>query len=224
MQKEKLSLIIPYRNRLEHLLQFLFCFEEHMQKYYSYVQYEFYIIEQYGDRKFNRGKLLNVGFDISKNDCDYFCFHDVDMLPIAKSSDYSVVKYPTHMAKHCTQFKYKHPYWSYFGGVTFFDKESFIKCQGFSNTMWGWGYEDDDLFSRVNAFEIPIEHRDGYFYTFDHERDCSEHLNNYHKSLACKKEDYFNDGLLTLDYQIKNKKTIKFPTSNILTKHFLVKI
>lgn len=224
MQKEKLSLIIPYRNRLNHLLQFLYCFENHMNKYYSHVSYEFYIIEQFSDFKFNRGKLLNVGFDISKDKCDYFCFHDVDMLPIAESSDYSVVKCPTHMAKHCTQYSYKHPYWSYFGGVTLFDKENYIKCQGFSNTMWGWGFEDDDLFSRVTAFEIPIEHRDGYFYTFDHGRDLSDHMNNYHKSVNCKKEDYFNDGLLTLKYEIVNNKIIKFPTSNILTKHYLVKI
>lgn len=224
MQKEKLSLIIPYRQRIDHLLQFLYCFENHMKNYYSHVPFEFYIIEQYGDLKFNRGKLLNVGFDISKNECDYFCFHDVDMLPIAKSSDYSVVKSPTHMAKHCTQYSYKHPYWSYFGGVTLFDKESYIKCQGFTNEMWGWGYEDDDLFARVQKFDIPVDHRDGYFYTFDHERDQSDHINHYNKSLKCKIEDYYTDGLSTLKYKIINKKNIKFPTSDILTKHYLVEI
>jgi hypothetical protein len=224
MQKEKLSIVIPYRNRLEHLLQFLFCFEQHMNKYHPCISYDFYIIEQYGNYKFNRGKLLNIGFDISKNECDYFCFHDVDMLPIAKSSDYSVVKNPTHMAKHCTQYDYKHPYWCYFGGVILFDKESYIKCQGFSNTMWGWGFEDDDLFSRLFNFEIPIEHRDGYFYTFDHERDEADHYGNYKKSIICNIEDYYKDGLLTLNYEVVNRKKIKFPTSKILTNHILVKI
>jgi predicted glycosyltransferase involved in capsule biosynthesis len=224
MQKEKLSLIIPYRRRLSHLLQFLFCFEKHMEKYYSHVTYNFYIIEQYGDYKFNRGKLLNVGFDISKDKCDYFCFHDVDMLPVSESCNYSLVSYPTHMAKHCTQYNYIHPYWSCFGGVTLFDKENYIKCQGFSNEMWGWGYEDDDLFSRVNKFEITIDNRDGYFYTFDHERDEADHYGNYEKSLSCKKDDYYKDGLLTLNYEIINNKKIKFPTSNIITNHYLVKI
>ena len=209
---------------MNHLLQFLFCFEEHMAKHYSYVSYDFYIIEQHGDYKFNRGKLLNIGFDVSKDECDYFCFHDVDMLPIADSCDYSSVTNPTHMAKHCTQYNYKHPYWCYFGGVTLFDKENYIKCQGFSNEMWGWGYEDDDLFSRVSKFEIPINHRDGYFYTFDHTRDLSDHMINYHKSLNCKKDDYYKDGLSTLKYEVINNNKIKFMTSNIITNHYLVKV
>jgi len=80
------------------------------------------------------------------------------------------------------------------------------------------------LFSRVNSFKIPISNRDGYFYTFDHTRDLSDHMINYHKSLNCKKDDYYQDGLLTLEYEIMNNKKIKFPTSNILTNHYLVKI
>ena len=224
MQKEKLALIIPYRNRLDHLLQFLFCFEEHMEKYYSFVPYNLYIIEQFGDYKFNRGKLLNIGFDISQNECDYFCFHDVDMLPIAKSSDYTVVDCPTHMARHCTQNGYRQPYEAYFGGVNLFDKESFKKSQGFSNQMWGWGYEDDDLYKRIHVFGMSVKAREGYYYTFDHSRDMSNHGTNINISYNSKIKDYYKDGLLTLNYKIKNRKTIKFPTSNILTTHVLVKI
>lgn len=42
-----------------------------------------YIVEQTNDgRKFNRGKLLNVGFDLAKKDgCAVVVFHDVDLLP-----------------------------------------------------------------------------------------------------------------------------------------------
>lgn len=42
-----------------------------------------YIIEQTNDgRKFNRGKLLNVGYDLAKKDgCAVVVFHDVDLLP-----------------------------------------------------------------------------------------------------------------------------------------------
>ena len=39
-------------------------------------------IEQADDKPFNRGKLLNVGYTLAcDNGCDYFVFHDVDMLP-----------------------------------------------------------------------------------------------------------------------------------------------
>lgn len=44
--------------------------------------FHIFIIEQSADgRKFNRGKLLNAGFDIARNDYDIFIFHDVDLLP-----------------------------------------------------------------------------------------------------------------------------------------------
>lgn len=40
------------------------------------------VIEQTDDgRKFNRGKLLNAGFDMARDDYDVFVFHDVDLLP-----------------------------------------------------------------------------------------------------------------------------------------------
>ena len=41
-----------------------------------------FILEQSLDgHKFNRGKLLNAGFDMARNDYDVYVFHDVDLLP-----------------------------------------------------------------------------------------------------------------------------------------------
>ncbi|GMF12157.1 unnamed protein product [Phytophthora lilii] len=46
------------------------------------ASFHIFILEQSLDgRKFNRGKLLNAGFDMARNDYDVYIFHDVDLLP-----------------------------------------------------------------------------------------------------------------------------------------------
>ena len=37
--------------------------------------------EQANDKLFNSGKLLNIGAHYSWDNSNYFCFHDVDMIP-----------------------------------------------------------------------------------------------------------------------------------------------
>ena len=40
------------------------------------------------------------------------------------------------------------PYWRVFGGVSALRTDHFKMINGFSNKFFGWGGEDDDLFSR----------------------------------------------------------------------------
>src|SRR2546421_11952458 len=88
----RLAIVVPYRNRPDQLRRFI----AHTRLYFErdkldrQISYSIHIIEQLGMGLFNRGKLLNCGYDVSKNQADYFCFHDVDYLPIW--ADYS---YPT---------------------------------------------------------------------------------------------------------------------------------
>lgn len=39
-------------------------------------------------------------------------------------------------------------YYNYAGGVIAMNPENFIRLNGFSNSYWGWGNEDDDLSAR----------------------------------------------------------------------------
>lgn len=83
----KIAVIVPYRDlepaqqRARHLQQFV----PHMKAFMSRlgVAFRLYVVEQSADgRKFNRGKLLNIGFDLARREGhDVFIFHDVDLLP-----------------------------------------------------------------------------------------------------------------------------------------------
>jgi predicted glycosyltransferase involved in capsule biosynthesis len=194
-----LSIIIPYRDRQEHLNIFL---KETIGKINA-VSYDIVIVAQNDQNLFNRGKLLNIGFEFTKDKSDYFCFHDVDMIPIRV--DYSYSEKPYHLAINMPQGLYS----EYYGGVNLFNKEDFIKINGFSNEFWGWGYEDDDLLMRVKSVGYDIYRRDGEFASLDHERPYTKHKNidiNFTRSKEL--YDYKNDGLSSLTYKLNNIKKI----------------
>ena len=210
--EKKLSIVVPYRNREEHLKQFVPYMEEYLVK--EGIPFRIYIIHQADDKPFNRAKLLNVGYKESE-DSDYFAFHDVDMLPM--DSDYSYVDCPTHLATRAEQFGFRLPYDGYFGGVTLFDKESFIKINGYSNEYWGWGAEDDDVLLRCSIMGVSASRKDCGYRSLSHDRNIPQDL--YDKNLekfrdlrlSPNKEKIFLDGLETLSYEkVKEEKLSEF--------------
>lgn len=147
----KLGVIIPYRDRHEHLLEFRKSITDYLNA--KEIPFELIIVEQDNAKTFNRGKLLNIGFKQAKIlGCNYVVFHDVDMVPI--EVDYSYTEVPTHLATERASFE------QYFGGVTLFPVELFEKVNGYSNEYWGWGFEDDDLFYRCTVKNVPLDKRE----------------------------------------------------------------
>jgi hypothetical protein len=190
----KLAVIIPYRNREEHLKVFL----EEFPKKINIQDYLIIVVEQSEEKLFNRAKLLNIGFDLIKDKIDYICFHDVDMIPV--EADYSYSDIPLHLATDASQFKGIY-YAAYYGGVNLMSKENFIKINGFSNEFWGWGGEDDDLRNRfINSGYENIK-RKGIYNSLDHKMsDRSNRGNNVKKMNS--KYNYMEDGLSNLEYKI----------------------
>ena len=161
MEDYTLAIIVPYRDRRDHLDVFL----PHMDEFLSdkNIDYTIFVIEQADDKPFNYGKLCNVAFTlINKNEpdyheYDYFCFHDVDMLPMTDDCDYSYVDDPIHMAVEVEAHDNKLPYSQYFGGVVLFNKEDFEHINGFSNEYWGWGVSDLDLLYRCEKKNLFLD-------------------------------------------------------------------
>ena len=151
MRKNKLAIIVPYRNRENHLKTFSI----HMKSYLKDFLYEIIVINQSDDKPFNRGKLLNIGASYAiENGFDYLCFHDVDMLP--KTADYSYPDYPTSLISELEN-KEGNIFFNYFGGITLFKTEDFISINGYSNEYWGWGFADLDLLHRCRINEIELD-------------------------------------------------------------------
>ncbi|KAG8540835.1 hypothetical protein GDO81_030225, partial [Engystomops pustulosus] len=141
----KTAVIIPHRNREQHLKYLLYYLHPFLQR--QQLNYGIYIIHQAGNYTFNRAKLLNVGFKEAMKDEDWDCmfFHDVDLIPEDDRNLYTCDKFPKHASIAMDKFGYKLPYKSYFGGVSALTPEQYMKMNGFPNNYWGWGGEDDDI-------------------------------------------------------------------------------
>ncbi|XP_023312748.1 beta-1,4-N-acetylgalactosaminyltransferase bre-4-like, partial [Anoplophora glabripennis] len=153
---KSVAIVIPFRCRGEHLLLFL----QHMHPYLKRQQldYTIFVVEQDGDGPFNRAMLMNIGFKEALNlrDFDCFIFHDIDLLPEDDRNLYTCPEQPRHMSVAIDIFKYKLPYPAIFGGVSAISKKHFKLLNGFSNSFWGWGGEDDDMSNRIRYHHLFI--------------------------------------------------------------------
>jgi predicted glycosyltransferase involved in capsule biosynthesis len=205
-----LSIIVPYRNREDHLKKFI----PHMKSFLNGTEVKINIIEQADDKPFNRGKLLNIGFNITQKDSSYFCFHDIDMLPTSKDCDYSFFKGVCKLSFYVSQFNFIPRPDTELGGVILIDKESFLHINGYSNNYWGWGVEDNDLALRCNIKKIPFGVRKGRYMSLAHKANgdtygdapSNETLKNrnYFDNIKKNTNNLFEDGLSTLEYKIND--------------------
>jgi len=150
----KLGIIVPYRNRPKQLE----IFKEAMISTLRNLDYEIIIVEQVDGNDFNRGKLLNIGFvKATKLNCDYVVFHDIDLIP--EKVDYSYSKSVQHLIGELNlpEGFNRVNFDEYFGGATLFPVGIFEAINGYSNTYFGWGFEDDDLMLRCIKHNVELK-------------------------------------------------------------------
>ncbi|XP_056679820.1 beta-1,4-galactosyltransferase 6 isoform X6 [Monodelphis domestica] len=153
----KVAVLIPFRNRHEHLPIFFLHLIPMLQK--QRLEFAFYVIEQTGTQPFNRAMLFNVGFKEAMKDMVWDCiiFHDVDHLPENDRNYYGCGEMPRHFAAKLDKYMYILPYNEFFGGVSGLTVDQFKKINGFPNAFWGWGGEDDDLWNRYKLLRYSRE-------------------------------------------------------------------
>jgi len=160
----RLVIIVPYRDRLDHLKLFV----PHMESFLGDRSYRILVVEQTDNHSFNKGKLCNIGFTLMSPEEEWLCFHDVDMLPLDDSCEYSLTDNSIHLAGCVQQFGFQMPYPEYLGGVFLTKRREFEKVNGYSNEYWGWGNEDDDLYIRYQLSGSKIQQRPGRYLSLPH--------------------------------------------------------
>lgn len=150
------AIVIPYRDRSEHLDLFL----QHMHPFLQrqQLQYGVFVVEQSERRAFNRAKLFNIGFTeaLARDSYCCFVFHDVDLLPIDARNMYRCERFPRHLSSAIDVFRFVLPYPDLFGGAVAVRADQFRELNGFSNEFFGWGGEDDDLQRRIRARGLSV--------------------------------------------------------------------
>jgi hypothetical protein len=193
----KYNFIIPYRNRKEHLDEFIKRFSEILKD--KDIDAQFYIIHQINSKEFNRGAMKNIGFlEISKKRPDgLFIFHDVDVFPVS----WGLIKYETNRGY------FRRPIYNGYDGnlglVCSCWKEDFEKTNGFPN-YWGWGVEDETLYKRALKNGIIIDENSMVYYK--DEKNSASKLNFSlfiigNKRCFTRKEISFDQFLIELNFK-----------------------
>ncbi|XP_014357722.2 beta-1,4-N-acetylgalactosaminyltransferase bre-4-like [Papilio machaon] len=204
--RHRVAIIVPYRDREQHLAVFLNHIHPFLMK--QQIEYGIFIVEQYGNKAFNRAKLMNVGFVESQKQkaggWQCFIFHDIDLLPLDQRNLYHCPEQPRHMSALIDKFHYKLPYKDIFGGVSAMTVEQFTKVNGFSNKYWGWGGEDDDMFRRLNKMNYHLTRYDDLsiakYAMLEHKPSVANPKR--YQLLTQTSKILKSDGLSTLEYKL----------------------
>ena len=153
---KRLAIIVPYNEYL--ISDFTEHFDAVVEQKDFY--YKLVFVQQKSNRPINKGKLFNIGFSLMKNQFDYFCFHDIDFIPLS-DFDYTYSEKPICLYSGVSPVTFgEHEEiddyddfvlvnQTHFGGSVIIDKEQFSSINGYSNEYWGLGYEDRGLLARL---------------------------------------------------------------------------
>ncbi|XP_048001653.1 beta-1,4-galactosyltransferase 7 [Leguminivora glycinivorella] len=153
-QKQRLAVIVPFRDRFEELLEFV----PHMHDFLNRqgILFHIFVIQQKDNNRFNRASLINVGFLHTKKDYDYIAMHDVDLLPMNDNLKYTYpAANPVHISSPQTHPNYH--YATFIGGILLIRREQFELVHGMSNNYWGWGLEDDEFYLRLKDAGLQVQ-------------------------------------------------------------------
>lgn len=212
-QSGKTIILVPFRddgnqNRTEQL-----------QKFLEHYRMPILVIEQSSEYKFNRGALLNIGYDFCCEKLPHFTtfvLHDVDIL----MSEDVIRKYYTddgkdlmHLGNLIKDSKYSDTA-GFLGRVLRVSKDAFKSMNGFPNTFYGWGGEDDALVHRIGSIPLyrPKEPKEGIEMATTNDiivtKDKAYTEEFKTEGLIADQLQWHMDGLVSLQYSVVENKQL----------------
>lgn len=227
-----LKIIVPYRDRAEQLA----ILQNHLHDLAEreHVNFELIVVEQNDTLIFRRGSLRNFGVSYLINkypDLDpqtKIAIHDVDYLPTT-FRDYFIsesVVLPVKTVKFLNEYLtykntdvvpsgYQHFNKqvddNFFGGVSVFTLDAYVKCNGFNPHYIGWGLEDDDLRERVHDAGFKVVRGTTEFHALNH-KDSFPGLNDpnfvNNQKLYQRRKVFYRHGMNMMRYDIDKIKPL----------------
>lgn len=192
-------IVVPYRNRPTQLAHFVNVIAPRIQRHIP--NSNVIIVEQYGNKLFNRGKLLNVGCLQYKNKTKSFIIHDIDLEP----DDYIVDKYykpeldidNNEYIRGLYNNKIKT-----LGGIYKIDHDVYFQVNGHHNKIWGWGLEDQEFKNRITHYNYNVNYT-----TIRVDNGITPHFKNIFDNIA-NKEVIHNHQNIIKRFMYKNFKIL----------------
>lgn len=144
-------IIIPYRAREEHLKYYIENSVPLLQKHIP--NGKVVIVEQdWNNKLFNRGCLLNIGVKEYQNKTVHCITHDIDINP----NENMILKYYIDSIPENSIKGIFTSACDTLGGIIKFRLDTFLDINGFPNNIWGWGNEDKALQNRAIFKKLKI--------------------------------------------------------------------
>ena len=199
--------LIAYRARGEHAFRRneIIYMMENIHTYFGKHQldYKIMICEQHNDDKFNRGVLMNAAFKLSlqRNLASAKFIHFNIDYEFNLDADFpDEIRYFTNGFLELLK-----PPFPVLGLACVFDGESYIKCNGFPNDLYGWGGDDWAIYNRIVHLNLPIHKtrilNSGFIHEYDpgHIRDTTNNAYNMELSI---RNDINTNGVSTCAFDI----------------------
>lgn len=157
----RLAIVVPFREqaeqrRGEHLKEFLGAMPKWLQMPPGAARV-FVAVQPDDGHKFNRGLLLNMGARAAmRAGFPMLVLHDVDLIPSAELRPWYARDEIPRTALHLGARWDRYNYPGYLGGVLKVASKDYVAANGFPNSFWGWGGEDDAFAARLRAAGVTV--------------------------------------------------------------------